>query len=79
MDKTLNPHPHWVRIKCPFFKCDSFNSISCEGCTDESYIRQAFGSKFLKNGWQERYCMDISAYRECPINKAVDTKYDDLE
>ena len=79
MDKTLNPHTHWYKIKCPYFKNDSFNSLNCEGCTQHSYIRQAFESKFDKSNWQKKYCMELSQYKSCPIFKAVDLKYENGE
>ena len=73
---SVNTQSHWKKIKCPFFKSDNFNSISCEGCVDKSYIRHAFNSRFVKDDWQDKYCMRIDMFKKCPIYSAANEKYD---
>ena len=72
---SVNIPSHWKRIKCPFFKSDNFNSISCEGCTENSYIRHAFKNRYIKDEWQNDYCMQINGYKECPIYDIANSKY----
>ena len=72
---SVNVPSHWKKIKCPFFKSDNFNSISCEGCIEKSYIRQAFKDRSVKEQWQDKYCMRIDAFKECPVYGAANQKY----
>ncbi|MBQ9531138.1 MAG: hypothetical protein IJR70_03590 [Eubacterium sp.] len=74
---SINIPSHWKNIKCPFFRSDNYNSISCEGCLEKTSLRHTFKSRFIKDDWQEKYCMKISKCRECPIYRIADNKYSD--
>ena len=77
MDKRycVNIPAHWEKIKCPFFKSDNYNSISCEGCSEESYIRHTFKNRFIKDEWQKEYCTEIDFFKNCPLYSLANEKY----
>ncbi len=75
MSSAYSTRPHWYKIKCPFFKSDNFNSITCEGCVEKSIVRQVFSTKYIKEGWQARYCMEIKGCEKCPVHMLANKKY----
>ena len=76
---TNNNQRHWKQIKCPFFHCDNFNSVCCEGYMEKTSNRFIFPTKSQKMQWQQKYCMSIKGCQSCPIHKLANKKYEEAE
>lgn len=61
-----------VRVRCPFYKEETKNSLKCEGTFCESCIF-AFKTTFEKEVHRDKYC--IRDYENCPHYSLVDDKY----
>lgn len=66
----------WAKVVCPFFHGDNGVSIICEGCYEDSSIRQTFANGTLRKEWEELYCNEHKMYEKCPIYSIVNHKYD---
>ena len=64
------------RFECPFFKEYNSNSILCEGCEDNSSVRQTFTKKEGRIQWANDYCFSIKTCPDCPIYELANKKYE---
>lgn len=61
--------------KCPFFRRQNADSITCEGAVGVSAV-QVFGRKEAKDKWRREYCGDFG-FKLCPHYKGLmNTKYE---
>lgn len=61
------------KVKCPFYKKDDKNTISCEGTEMAQTLTLRFGSGTQKSCKMEKYCNQ--KYESCEIYKAIMKKY----
>lgn len=64
-----------VDVKCPFFKRQTNVGISCEGLTDEMFIRLCFQTAKAKDTQMEVFC--DNHYRKCEIYEILEKKYEE--
>lgn len=76
MEDRYNLEGHWKQIKCPFFRTDNFNSVSCEGINKNTLIRFVFSTKLERQAWQKKYCRQLGGCKECEIYKLANKKYE---
>lgn len=67
----------WVYVKCPFFHKDDKSSIVCEGCEENSSVRQTFANKEKRQQWQKKYCNDTHSCCNCPVYQIANEKYEE--
>ena len=64
-----------VDVKCPYYKGQTANGISCEGLTDDSIIKLWFNSHKLKCCHMDAYCQ--KRYNYCEIARMLEAKYEE--
>ena len=60
---------------CPFYHRHDDNRICCEGTGSRNTINLVFGNQCDLKVYGERYCNNLSGYKDCLICKALNTKY----
>ena len=66
-----------VHVGCPFFHYYDGPKIACEGVEDNSCIHQMFKTSAERRAYMKRIC--YARYKECPVAKAVYSKYENKE
>ena len=62
-------------VQCPYYKTHNRQVIHCEGFEVGMVMHAAFSSYEKQVNWKSKYCRKMS-YRQCPIAKALDEKYE---
>ena len=62
-------------VKCPYYKMHERHVVKCEGFEKGMVLHAAFSSYSQMVEWKDRYCRKM-CYRQCPVAKALDEKYD---
>lgn len=60
-------------INCPFYKSMGLKSISCEGITDDCYIKLLFTSLEKRDLHRSIFC--DNKYKNCEIYMMLEEKY----
>ena len=60
---------------CPFYHRHDDNRICCEGTGSRNTINLVFGNQCDLKVYGERYCNNISGYKDCLICQALNAKY----
>lgn len=63
-----------ARIKCPFYKSSSSNTIKCEGLVEHSSIVLTYESKKERDKQTKIFCENL--YDHCEINMLLMKKYE---
>ena len=64
-----------VDIKCPFFRGQTNNGISCEGLVDHSIVKLCFNSPKDKDAQTKIFCE--KHYKNCEIYTILEKKYEE--
>lgn len=60
-------------VKCPFYKNETKNSISCEGIFGCTCIH-TFASRIEKKNYKQKYC-DVFDFKKCILYKSINSTY----
>ena len=66
-------------IVCPFYQRVDRNKISCEGIDKNSYIHLYFITKQFQRLHEEKYCMNLNNYKNCPLYTIIVKQYEEVK
>lgn len=62
-------------VQCPFYKEQTGRTISCEGVTDDSIIKQYYWSPKSKDIQMDVFCK--KNYKNCEVYRMLEKKYEE--
>ena len=69
----MRPTP--IAYECPFFSWERYNGdvmkVGCEGAMI------TFRGKPERNAYIKRFCADVQGYKDCPVAKMLEKKYEE--
>ena len=64
-------------VVCPFYHQEQPTKIHCEGFATDNTIQVSFVNKEAKINHRKHCCLDIKAYKQCPIYEAIASQYEE--
>lgn len=66
-------------VVCPFYHQEQAMKIHCDGFGEDNTVQVSFTSKEAKMRHRKAHCLNIKAYRKCPLYSAIESQFKEDE